>query len=80
MIYSTCTIAPAHNDGVVQAAVEELWETSDIELAAVDLTLLRNAFSSAMEFYPNTRLGQLVIPSLSANYGPAYFCKLIRLK
>ncbi|KAK7107489.1 5-methylcytosine rRNA methyltransferase NSUN4-like [Littorina saxatilis] len=80
VVYSTCTLAAVQNDGVVQAAVEELWETSTIDVAVEDLSPLKEAFSSTFKFHSGTRLGQLVLPSLTSNFGPMYFCKLRRLQ
>lgn len=80
VVYSTCTLAAAQNDGVVQAAAEELWETSNIDIAVEDLSPLRTAFAPVFKFHSAVRLGQLVLPTLTSNFGPMYFCKLKRLQ
>ncbi|KAL8575618.1 hypothetical protein ACOMHN_028639 [Nucella lapillus] len=79
VVYSTCSLAAAQNDGVVQAALEELWETTHIDVALQDLAPLTTIFSPFFHFHPSSRLGLLVVPSLLNNYGPAYCCKLRRL-
>ncbi|XP_076466488.1 5-cytosine rRNA methyltransferase NSUN4-like isoform X2 [Babylonia areolata] len=80
VVYSTCTLAAVQNDGVVQAAVEELCETSNIDVAVEDLSDFKAIFSPFFRFHPGTRLGLLVMPSLLNNYGPTYCCKLRRLQ
>lgn len=79
VVYSTCTLAAVQNDGVVQAAVEELWETSDIDVAVEDLSPMADMFLQTFSFHLATRFGQLVLPCLTNNFGPMYFCKLKRL-
>lgn len=31
VVYSTCTLSPIQNDGVVFSALKTIWETTDIE-------------------------------------------------
>lgn len=80
IVYSTCTLAPAQNDGVIQAAVEELTETTQIEVVIEDLASLVDSFSDTFTFFENSRFGQTILPSLSNNFGPMYFAKLRRIK
>ncbi|KAH9525059.1 5-methylcytosine rRNA methyltransferase nsun4 [Bulinus truncatus] len=80
IVYSTCTLSPAQNDGVIQAAMEELWQTSSIEMAMIDQTPLSNLFSQTFKFHKNSKYGQLVLPNLLNNFGPTYFAKLKRIK
>lgn len=80
IVYSTCTLAAVQNDGVIQAAVEELWETSDVDVVVEDLKSIADTFASVFSFHSHTKFGQLVLPSLTSNFGPMYFCKLKRLR
>ncbi|KAK3096778.1 hypothetical protein FSP39_003221 [Pinctada imbricata] len=79
VVYSTCTLSPAQNDGVVQAACEYIWKETDIDIAVVDLDFIPAICGDIFKFYKGCRYGQLVIPSLSCNFGPMYFCKIKRL-
>ncbi|KAL1384009.1 hypothetical protein pipiens_013068 [Culex pipiens pipiens] len=69
LVYSTCSLSPVQNDGVVHMA-----------LSNVDLSQVMQPFSDMYKFaYPNTlKYGQLVLPFLPVNFGPMYFCKLVR--
>lgn len=33
IVYSTCTLSPIQNDGVVHLALKQIWEETDIEIA-----------------------------------------------
>ena len=78
IVYSTCTLSMAQNDGVVKQALEHLWLTSSVSVAVVDTEPLCTTFSDVFKFY-KCQFGQLVLPNLTANFGPIYFCKLQRL-
>ena len=79
IVYSTCTLAPTQNDGVIQAACEHIWKETNIDVAIVELDHIPKLFGDIFRFYTGCRYGQLVIPSLSCNFGPMYFCKIKRL-
>ncbi|XP_041354362.1 5-methylcytosine rRNA methyltransferase NSUN4-like [Gigantopelta aegis] len=79
VVYSTCTLSPAQNDGIIQAACEEIWENTQIDIEVEDLAYFRQTFGRTFSFYDQCRYGQLVLPKLSSNFGPAYFCKINRL-
>ena len=78
-MYSTCTLSLPQNDGVVQAALQEIWEKTKIDVVVVDTYHIAEAFRKTFNFFPKCHLGQLVLPNLTANFGPMYFCKLKRL-
>ncbi|KAI8791761.1 5-methylcytosine rRNA methyltransferase NSUN4 [Biomphalaria glabrata] len=80
IVYSTCTLSPAQNDGVIQAVMEELWQMSHIEVAVVDLTPMTELFQETFKFHDKTRYGKQVLPNLLNNFGPTYFAKLKRIK
>nr|XP_022294149.1 5-methylcytosine rRNA methyltransferase NSUN4-like isoform X1 [Crassostrea virginica] len=80
IVYSTCTLSPAQNDGVIQATMEHLWKETEIDSVVIDLSYLRPIFASIFSFFPETKYGQLVIPSLSSNFGPMYICKIKRIR
>ena len=78
-MYSTCTLSPPQNDGVIQATLEKIWQETDINITVQDLSAIRDRFRDTFFFYKDSRFGQLVVPHLTANFGPMYFCKLKRL-
>ena len=80
VVYSTCTLAMPQNDGTVQAAIEKLWHTTDIDVVVEDTSNIVDGFREIFDFYPYCRFGQLVLPNLTANCGPMYICKLKRLR
>ncbi|XP_067674691.1 5-methylcytosine rRNA methyltransferase NSUN4-like [Haliotis asinina] len=80
VVYSTCTLSPAQNDGVIQAVVEEIWQQSSIDIVIQDLSWMASKFRNTFKFHRNCRHGQLVLPCLTANFGPMYFSKITRIK
>lgn len=79
-MYSTCTLSPAQNDGVVHAAMDHLWKETDIDTVVIDIGYLRPICRDIFTFFPKTKYGQLVIPTLSSNFGPMYICKIKRIR
>lgn len=79
-MYSTCTLSPFQNDAVVQAALDKLWQENNVEVVVKDTSEFVQRFSDSFTFYDKCRYGQLVLPSLTANFGPAYFCKMERVR
>ncbi|KAK3606741.1 hypothetical protein CHS0354_036540 [Potamilus streckersoni] len=80
IVYSTCTLSPSQNDGVIQSAFEEIWKTSKIDIVVQNLKELAEGFQDIFKFHKGCQFGQLVLPSISANFGPMYFCKINRQK
>ncbi|XP_059153522.1 5-methylcytosine rRNA methyltransferase NSUN4-like [Physella acuta] len=80
IVYSTCTLAPAQNDGVIQAVLEDLWQTSEIEVVVEDLRPLTKLFNHIFKFHQHSSYGQNIIPTITNNFGPSYFAKLKRIK
>ncbi|CAH1799811.1 unnamed protein product [Owenia fusiformis] len=79
VVYSTCTLSPNQNDGVIQSTLEWLWENTKIDVSVCNLKPLADACSKTFRFYEHCRYGQLVIPHIRANFGPLYFAKLMRI-
>ncbi|XP_077190000.1 5-cytosine rRNA methyltransferase NSUN4 isoform X2 [Paroedura picta] len=79
VVYSTCSLSQLQNEYVVERAVELLNIQYNIEVRVEDLSIFRRLFQDTFTFFPNCRLGELVVPHLSSNFGPMYFCKLHRL-
>ena len=80
VVYSTCTLAMPQNDGTIQSAIEQIWHTTDIDVVVEDTSNVVDSFRTVFDFHPNCRFGQMVLPNLTANSGPMYFCKLKRLQ
>ncbi|KAJ2945476.1 hypothetical protein O0L34_g288 [Tuta absoluta] len=83
VVYSTCTLSPVQNDGVVHMALKQAFENRSIVSSVKDLTSSVSALSSTLTLARGDiapKYGQLVIPSVSANFGPSYVARLVRLK
>lgn len=83
VVYSTCSLSPIQNDGVVHMALKQVFESNDIIATVVDLTPAVAGLSSTLTLGAGAaapKYGQLVTPSLSANFGPSYIAKLLRIK
>ena len=80
LVYSTCTMSPIENDGVVQNALSRLIEEG--HKAKFAIVNLKEAFRPLRGLYKfNTKFkhGQQVLPSVSSNFGPMYISKIKRL-
>ena len=82
VVYSTCTLSPMQNDGVVSLALKHLWEETSIDVAIYDLSETIKPLKNFLNFSSNskvTRFGQQIVPSIGENFGPMYFAKIKRL-
>jgi len=74
IVYSTCSLSPIENDGVVDSAMAELHSTK-VETVNFVSGLKIDEFCTS----DTTKHGLLVIPSKAKNWGPMYTCKLLRV-
>ncbi|XP_048394569.1 5-methylcytosine rRNA methyltransferase NSUN4 [Stegostoma tigrinum] len=79
IVYSTCSLSQLQNEYVVERAVQLAETEHNVELCLVDLSAIRTLYRNTFNFYSHCRVGELVLPHLTANYGPMYFCKLHRI-
>ncbi|CAG5896924.1 unnamed protein product [Menidia menidia] len=79
ILYSTCTLSLNQNLNVVEQGIYLAEKNHDIRLQVVSLQHLTKMFRNTFHFAPDLHLGEMVIPHLTANFGPIYLCKLRRL-
>jgi len=91
VVYSTCTLAPVQNEGVVERAIENLAllssnkkhrrykGTDPIKCEIISTKSLEKHYAYFFDFYAKTCYGSLVLPHISNNFGPLYFCKIRRI-
>lgn len=82
VVYSTCTLSPLQNDGVVHLALSRIWQETTIECSIVDMSQAVQPLSFLYRFGSSLglRYGQVVLPSLLTNFGPMYFAKIKRIR
>ena len=82
LVYSTCTLSPVQNDGVVHRVLAQIWEETNLNFEVEDLDLAVKPFRFLCKIFgrkEGLKYGQLVVPSLPNNFGPMYFCKINRI-
>ncbi|NXN85174.1 NSUN4 methyltransferase, partial [Bombycilla garrulus] len=79
LVYSTCSLSPLQNQCVVERALDVAEAQFNISVHVEDLSHFRTLFQDTFSFFSDCRLGELVLPHLTANFGPMYFCKLRRM-
>lgn len=80
LVYSTCTMSPIENDGVVHRTLKQLQDNNlSYKFAIVDLIEAFRPFRGLFRFNTKFKYGQQVVPHLCSNFGPMYICKIKRL-
>ena len=78
VVYSTCSMSPLENDGVVDEVLSTCSENSQLKVEVVNSQVTNHALAEMFNFR-TTKNGFLVLPSKTKNWGPMYFCKLRRV-
>ena len=82
-VYSTCTLSPMQNDGVVRSALTRIWEETNIEYRVDDLSGIAGCFQdffTTLGRKENVQYGRLIVPNILNNFGPIYVAKISRTK
>ncbi|XP_041982027.1 5-methylcytosine rRNA methyltransferase NSUN4 [Aricia agestis] len=83
LVYSTCALSPAQNDGALHAALAAAFRDHGVVATVKDLSAPFSSLSSALVLGSGAakpKYGQLVIPDIAANYGPTYIARIVRVK
>ena len=81
VVYSTCTLSPAQNEGVVYAALQEVWSTTSMEFKIRDLTHAFEPLAWNFRLAPSAHgWGLQVLPWLPSNFGPMFFSRIDRVR
>lgn len=79
LVYTTMSLSPIQNDGVIHAALSEIYEErKKQDFVICDLKETLRPLRGLYRMYSKFKYGQQIIPFLPGNYGPAYLCKITR--
>jgi len=81
LVYSTCSLSPVQNDGVVYDALRRVWADTSMDYMVNDLSDALSPWKGILKSstsFSNMRYGQLVLPNMLNNFGPMYFSKITR--
>lgn len=81
VVYSTCSLSPVQNDGVVQVALKKAWQENEVVMVVKDMTEALLPLQTMFDFAKDcVKYGHIAVPNLKNNWGPMYFCKLVRVE
>lgn len=81
VVYSTCSLSPVQNAGVVQMALKKIHEETHFSMVVIDMSEALKPLETMYKFCTvNVKYGHTVIPTLATNWGPMYFCKITRVQ
>ncbi|XP_015791257.1 5-methylcytosine rRNA methyltransferase NSUN4 [Tetranychus urticae] len=79
LVYTTNTLSPIQNDGVIHMSLHEMSETSDMVFNIMELKEALRPLRGLYRFH-TFNYGIQVLPSIINNCGPIYICKIKRVK
>ncbi|KYN29676.1 PREDICTED: 5-methylcytosine rRNA methyltransferase NSUN4 [Trachymyrmex cornetzi] len=81
VVYSTCSLSPIQNDGVVGMALKKVWEETNSTMIVKDMSEALSPLRCLYKFGNfGLKYGHIAIPTLQNNWGPMYFCKIVRTR
>ncbi|XP_029659923.1 5-methylcytosine rRNA methyltransferase NSUN4 isoform X1 [Formica exsecta] len=81
VVYSTCSLSPIQNDGVVGMALKKAWEDTNSIMVIKDMNEALKPLRCLYKFRDFAlKYGHIVTPTLGNNWGPMYFCKIVRIR
>lgn len=77
LLYSTCALSPDENDNVVSKLLKKF---DDVEILEPEISLEYKKFSARnLPDYEKTQFGAQILPDVSNNAGPLYFCLIHKI-
>jgi len=78
VVYSTCSLSPSQNDGVIRRFFEQhkKHHPKDSQPVISNIDALTTLFGFNLNFFRGCKYGIQVIPTLRANFGPMYICRI----
>lgn len=78
VVYSTCSLSPVQNDGVVHMALKRVNDQQLMQFDVVNMKQALRPLRSVFTFDHRFRYGTQVLPNICSNFGPMYISKLVR--
>lgn len=81
VVYCTCSLSPIQNDGVVGMAMKKAWEETNSTWIVKDMKEVLKPLECLYKFGNyGLKYGHIAIPTFENNWGPMYFCKIVRTR